>query len=571
MTVTTTTIKTIAQGNGVTTSFAFSFVGVSADVISVIYTDATGVDTTLLTSQYDLALNAALPGAIWGIGGTVEYPLVGTPIATGTTLTIIRELPLEQDVSLQNQASYGQLSEQTEQALDLLAMQVQQLSELLGRAISVPVSDVDPPDALPPAAQRANQALVFDGDGQPTAGELPASGVISSAMAPVVSAGSLAAGRAAFGLGDAALEGIGAGLQDDGSGNLRVNWAISEVATNQAIGAASHLVQYLGTGPINFTFVRANTLWNGFSLFITAVSAAITCLIDANDAFKGQDSGVAFVILPGESVLISTNAAASGTWLVRRMPQIEAQFQCALSKSGSTLRIDRVDGSNLFINGRNEVIPAAGVAYAPAATGSTLYYVYAFMSAGVMTLEVSTTVPTISTIYGHLIKTGDATRTFMGLARTDGSGNWTDSATQRFTRSWFNDHGLQLTNAFTANRTTTSTSYAEISTEIRIEFVTFANEIVLFGFNGQAGGSGLGVTPFLSIGIDGATAEDTFGMMETVTGSGAGSGLGGTLYKALALGYHYATLVGKVGSGTGTYVGSGTAGTRTTLRGYLRR
>jgi hypothetical protein len=40
----------------------------------------------------------------------------------------------------------------------------------------------------------------------------------------------------------------------------------------------------------------------------------------------------------------------------------------------------------------------------------------------------------------------------------------------------------------------------------------------------------------------------------------------------LAEGYHYATLLGKtVGVSTAIYFGTGTAGTRTALKGFLRR
>src|SRR6185437_5227497 len=192
MTVNNSANKVVAAGNGVQTVFDFSFIAVNAADISVIYTDASGNETTRAPSQYTLALNAVLPGQLWSLGGTVTYPLIGSPIATGTSLTIVRELSLTQLVSLSNQGNV--FPSAVEQALDLLEMQLQQVYELFQRAIVAPVVDPSAPLPLPPAAQRANQGMAFDGNGNPIAAALPASGIISSAMQAVVAAASLAAG-----------------------------------------------------------------------------------------------------------------------------------------------------------------------------------------------------------------------------------------------------------------------------------------------------------------------------------------------------------------------------------------
>lgn len=573
MTVNTSNIKTIAQGDGLNTTFTFSFIGVSADNIEVILTDSAGVETTLNPSVYSITLNAALPGALWGIGGEVEYPLVGTPIPSGSTLTMARILTLTQAVTLQNQASFGQLAQSTEQAIDLLEMQLQQVYELFGRAISVPIVDAVAPNALPPSAQRASQALIFDSTGQPTAGQLPASGIISAAMAPVVSAATLAAGRTAFGLGAAALEGIGAGLQDDGAGLLRVNFPIVEIAINTAINSASAWKQYIATGPINLTFVRANTLWDGFTTLITAVGNTVTCLINAADSFTGQDAAIPLVIPAGASVMISTNAAAAGKWLTRWLPRVEPQFQCLLTVSGSTLALSRANGLNLFINGRNEIIPAAGLSYAPSASVSTTYYIYAFMSSGVMTLEPSLTAPAVSAVWGHKIKTGDASRSLVGQARTSGAGNWTESITQRFVRSYYNDPGYNLLNNFTADRTTPALVYGELNAEIRIEFLIWAGETIQTQSNGQNSHTVANGLCFTSISFDNSpVAQDSYAANQIANGPVNQAYAVAVNSSTLTEGYHFATLVGKTGAGTAAWVSvNSSIGARCTLRGFLRR
>ena len=169
-TITNSQNKIVIAGSGAQTSFGFGFVGVSASDISVIFTNSSGISTTLAqgpgSTQYQLTLNAPAPGQLWGIGGTVVYNPSGTPIPAGTTLTIVRDLPLEQTTSIQNQASFGQYLQATEQALDQVDMQVQQVGEAQNRVVSAPV--VDPSGinlTLPAASFRANQLLGFDGSG----------------------------------------------------------------------------------------------------------------------------------------------------------------------------------------------------------------------------------------------------------------------------------------------------------------------------------------------------------------------------------------------------------------------
>lgn len=319
MTVNNSTNKVVASGNGVQTVFDFAFIAVDAGDLEVILTDSSGNETTLLPAQYAVTLNPTLPGQIWSIGGTVAYPLTGSPIPMGSTITIVRELSLTQLVALGNQGN--EFPSAVETALDLLEMQLQQINELFQRAIVAPVVDATAPLPLPPIAQRANQGMGFDSAGNPVAIALPASGVISTAMQPVVDAATLALGRAAFGLGSVATENIGSGLVDDGSGNLRVNNPIVEVAANQTVTAAFDFERFIATGPINFTCPRADTLWNGFGFWIEAAVGDVTLVIDSHDQVSGNPaSGTSFTIPAGANVFVTTDAATSGIWYIEGMP-----------------------------------------------------------------------------------------------------------------------------------------------------------------------------------------------------------------------------------------------------------
>lgn len=584
MTVSSSTNKVIVAGNGAQTVFSFGFIGVAATDISVIFTDASGNQTTLTqgpgATQYQVSLNAASPGALWGLGGTITYNPGGTPIAGGTTLTIVRTIGLTQGTSLQNQASFGQYAAAAESAMDLLEMQIQQIAESQGRVISAPI--VDPATVnltLPAAAQRANLALLFDASGNVIAGQAPAAGVISSAMAPVVSAASLAAGRSAFGLAAMATEGIGGGLADDGAGNARVTLPVAQISVNTTPAIADYLKRFIATGPINLNLNRANTYFPGYGFTVFAFSGAVSLVPNAADTIDGLASGASLIIPANRGAVVFTDAASAGNWYVQDFSipagqiAVTPAFQCQLTLSAGNLILNRFAGTALFINGANQQIPSAGVSLAPTGlTASTLYYIYAYMSAGVMTLEASTTAYAQNSTYGYLQKSGDATRSLVGMAYPTAGPAFTSSASQRLVRSYYNDPGYALLGSYSANRSLNSSVYAEINTEIRIQFLVWTGETAVLAANGRVANDTLGGDVFTTIAIDStSTAQDTMTAFDAWTGS-ADAGFALTFNAGgLAEGFHFATLLGKAASGTSTWTGSGTAGTRSTLTGLLRR
>lgn len=131
LTVSTTQSSIIVAGSGNQTVFQFPFIGVSASDIEVIFTDTSDIQTTLPSYTYSVNLNAPVTGQIWGNGGSVTYPLTGSPIANGTTLTISRILPLTQEAEISNQGNQYPIV--TEQALDTLCMEIQQVSARTGQ------------------------------------------------------------------------------------------------------------------------------------------------------------------------------------------------------------------------------------------------------------------------------------------------------------------------------------------------------------------------------------------------------------------------------------------------------
>lgn len=126
MTIATSSNFTRALGTGAATAFDFSFVADSASYVSVDYYTGSSFVETITTSLYTLFINPPATGQIWGIGGTVVYPLTGTPVPLGDSLLIQRTLPLTQVISISNQGPFAQ--QVIEEALDTLCMQIQQVA-----------------------------------------------------------------------------------------------------------------------------------------------------------------------------------------------------------------------------------------------------------------------------------------------------------------------------------------------------------------------------------------------------------------------------------------------------------
>lgn len=123
MTVSTLASQITVAATGAT-SYAFPFIGVSATDIEVIYTTTSGSQTTLPPTAYTVTINSPAIGQIWGQGGIIS-PSSPSSFASGS-LTIGRILPLTQEEEISNQGNQYPLV--TEQALDILCMEIQQVS-----------------------------------------------------------------------------------------------------------------------------------------------------------------------------------------------------------------------------------------------------------------------------------------------------------------------------------------------------------------------------------------------------------------------------------------------------------
>ena len=261
-----------------------------------------------------------------------------------------------------------------------------------------------------------------------------------------------------------------------------------------------------------------------------------------------------------------------------------APGQCRLQMdSSSQISLQRFGGAYLPLKigsaWEAKLIPSSGPTLANTGlTAATLYYIYAYDSSGTLTLEASATAHAADSDTGVRIKSGDATRTLVGMAYMGAGspGTFVDSATQRFLLNWFQRRAVGLVNGFTTARTTTSGSYVEVNTEIRCEFLTWSDEAVYAGISGSGKHSSTGFVT-TAIGFDGTTADDAMTTAQAFTPNATMPYAVSIQKSGLSEGYHYATLLGKTDNPqTATWFGGsvgagGAAATgRTSLTAMVR-
>jgi hypothetical protein len=220
---------------------------------------------------------------------------------------------------------------------------------------------------------------------------------------------------------------------------------------------------------------------NGLSLLSQYFPAFRTALNNAIDTLRSSNSGSGRASTPSVGQINhdtdKDRVEFYGTSGWRAIADLHGQ--CRLAYNAGNVVLSRLNGRFLMINGALEVIPAGGVSLAATGlTPGTLYYIYAYMSGATMTLEPSATTHANDGTTGVEIKSGDATRTLVGMACPVAGPAWSDVAGARLVASWFNRRRTMSFNAFTANRTTTSLTEAAMNSEINSQILAWADELV---------------------------------------------------------------------------------------------
>lgn len=178
------------------------------------------------------------------------------------------------------------------------------------------------------------------------------------------------------------------------------------------------------------------------------------------------------------------------------------------------------NGNQIKINGQLYSIPAAGVTITNAGLGAgTIYYCYATISGGSLTLVWASTGHTTSATTGNVgteIVIGQDAFTLVGMVCTDGAGVFQDNIAQRQVRSWFNETGVV---AYVCNSSTNPTVGPGTWTVIpgtTVGLLTWKGEQVIQEAIGQATNSGAGNVSYLGTMI-GASPNPSYSFHHVVT------------------------------------------------------
>ncbi len=286
----------------------------------------------------------------------------------------------------------------------------------------------------------------------------------------------------------------------------------------------------------------------------------------ATDALKTRINGATVELNPVPSIMGFRLSLASGTAVTTTDQTAKTTVYMTPYLGGKWLSL--YDGTSWVVKQTAEISVAV-----PSNT-NTPFDIFVYDNAGTITLEAvawtnDTTRATALTLQdGIYVKSGATTRRYLGTGRTTAvSGQCEDSLNKRYLWNYYNRVQREAQGSFTANRTTTSTSFTEVNTEIRAFWVVgVAEEATYTAVNGTVF-TPTGSTSCTGVSFDGSATENGFvTMMGNASGSSISLGCAVSSFKHdLAAGGHYATLVGASSTGaTQTWHGATAPGGPTT-------
>lgn len=327
----------------------------------------------------------------------------------------------------------------------------------------------------------------------------------------------------------------------------------SQGAAGAGYGGTSTTSLTIGTGSKVFTTQAGLAYQNGARVRASSAANAANWM-EGTVTYSGTTLTMTSDKVGGSGTLADWNLNVTG-----EPGAVPAVGQCILSKVSTNLVLSPKNGNLLTVGGVQCTVPDAGVSLAATGlTPGTLYYIYATQSGGVVNaLEASTTGYVVSTTAGNKgvsIKNGDDARTLVGMARPITGPAWQDTATQRFVRSRFNDPGIVGKTSNVSVLSLGNATNVEISTSLRVEFLSWSGEIVSqkvtgYGYNTTAGQS-MVCSPGFNSSVE-TTGSERF---DSFTASiSASTAIGAMCDKNdLSEGYNFATVFYSNSGGAGT-------------------
>lgn len=238
-------------------------------------------------------------------------------------------------------------------------------------------------------------------------------------------------------------------------------------------------------------------------------------------------------------------------------------------------RVSLYDGTNWNLFTFSELTLALGTV-----TSGLPYDVFIYNNSGTPTLEAlawssgTARATALALQNGVYVKSGTTTRRYLGTFYTTSTTATEDSAKNRYLWNYYNRVNRALQNTFTADRASTSTTYTEINTEIRLGSVIGVSEDASnWSFSGSALAGTGGGSQAAAIAFDSTTSQESSMQNLTFTGSSSvdlNMGVSG-IKAPLAVGVHYTTVLEKSSAGSLTFRSADAAGTaKCYLSGTIR-
>lgn len=336
--------------------------------------------------------------------------------------------------------------------------------------------------------------------------------------------------------------------------NVLYEGVTTQVSSNRAITVGDLWKPFVCTASLTLTLAHTTALFSFFYFDVNALGGAVTLTPNAGDAISAYgttlSTGASFVFPQGTSGRVYTDA--NGNWFINNFYPVTDHGQCTLSLSGSNLILLPKNGNKIVINNVQRTIASGGVTLSPSGlAANTTYYIYAFFSGSNISMEASATAYAVSTLNGVTTKSGDATRTLVGMARTNASVGWVNSATQRFIRSYFNDYGIVGNLTIPNNIVRSSAAWGEFDASTELGFLLWSGEGFFCSCFGTAAADTPGNTGY-GIGVNqtsGTPAGPFTGPQNFVANTGINISCAGVT-SGFSEGYSYINLMGYAASGS---------------------
>jgi hypothetical protein len=365
MTVAVEYNRVVATGNGATTNWPFNF-SVMDEADLEVYTY--NIDTAVLTGPLSDALYNI--NGVPGDDGSIDYPLVGSPLASTHKIIIQRIVPLLQMSSFSNSAGFDPAT--LTLRLDEMMRGIQQVNDAASRAYKVDISGTGNPDDILAdlaAAVEAAETSAEAADTSADAAAASAGAAAASAVAADASADAAAASAASINLPDILPGDAGKTLvvKPDETGYLLAFGTGSTIASVLDFGA-------VGDGVANDTaavlaavafVVAAGRGTVFFPAGIYNISSSLTA-VDKFITFQGEGIGVTRLVWKGSTILFDvskTLGTGVGYYTIKDMLIETDQVAAGTTiKVSSTVTSGVVGGLDiLFIE--NVIIECIGSGY----------------------------------------------------------------------------------------------------------------------------------------------------------------------------------------------------------------